>query len=345
MILYEFILRQILLHTTPYYSTPDIPIMSHPSRYQEVMAIAFRLKSDPIARSAHLRKSRACTKSHSHPHEECGWAHSVTDFSPPVCFYQEFCRNNGCAMFHPGVNGVISPHAVNEYIKKNNITFLSASSLSSTSPSSPSSSPSPSSPSPNRPHRNVRTLPNGAFTRFCNNVSDGNPCTRSHGTCTFSHGLDQLALPEDDEKFPIHSCECCAEYRNNSTRRYNLHHYCRTRLALAQELGYDVKPWMLRNHLLNIADYVKMTNDQKALIDEIRAEEELINDQNVEEVCDVLEKMGLAESICTDFAENSMNFAMEQERLDGDGDYDDDDFRVIINPIHPEKLSISLSDL
>ena len=88
-----------------------------------------------------------------------------------------------------------------------------------------------------------------------------------------------------------------------------------------------------------------MTNDQKALIDEIRAEEELINDQNVEEVCDVLEKMGLAESICRDFDENSMNFAMEQERLDGDGDYDDDDFRVIINPIHPEKLIISLSDL
>lgn len=309
--------------------------MSHPSRYQEVMAIAFRLKSDPIARSAHLRKSRACTKSHSHPHEDCGWAHSVADFIPPVCFYQEFCRNNGCTMFHPGVNGVVSTEAVNEYIKKNNITFIHSQSVSS--PPSPSSS-SHSSP------RRIRTLPNGAFTRFCNNVSEGNPCTRSHGTCTFSHGLDQLALPEDDEKFPIHSCECCAEYRNNPTRRYNLNHYCKARLGLAQELGYDVKPWMLRNHLLNIADYVKMTNEQKALIDEIRAEEELINDQNSEEVCDVLEKMGLVEPIYTDFAENSMNFAMEQERLDGDYD-DDDNFRVIINPTYPEKMSISVTDL
>jgi len=54
--------------------------------------------------------------------------------------------------------------------------------------------------------------------------------------------------------------------------------------------------------------------------------------------------MGLAETIITDFAENSMNFAMEQERLDGDYD-DDDDFRVIINPIHPEKMSMGLSDL
>lgn len=309
--------------------------MYNSSRYQEVMANAFRLKSDPTARSAHLRKSKPCSISIPHDEIGCGFAHSADDYQPPVCFFDEFCRgqNTGqCSMFH----GVKTPETKKNYIAKNNITFLSR---SITSPQiSPNSSPSSSRPT-TPPRRSFRVLPHGAFTRFCNSVSDTTTCQRSHGMCTFAHGIDQLALPEDDEKFPIHSCECCAEYRNNSTRR-DLNHYCKARLALAQELGYDVKPWMLRNHLLNIADYVKMANEQHLLIDEIRSED----DQNIEEVCDTLEKMGLVEALGMDFAENSTSFAMEQERLDGDYD-DDDEFRVIINPLHPEKLSVSLSEL
>jgi len=316
---------------------------SYNPRYQEVMANAFRLKSDPVARSAHLRKSKPCSNTNIHDENDCGFAHSVEDYRPPICFFDEFChgqKNGQCSMFH----GVLTSDTKKNYITKNNITFLSHPSRSIT-PAQNSTHSSPSSSRPaTPPRRSGRVMPHGAFTRFCNGVSDTTTCQRAHGTCTFAHGIDQLSLPEDDEKYPIHSCECCTDYRNNVRRAYDKNHYCKARLALAQELGYDVKPFMLRNHLLNIADYVKMSNEQKELIDEIRAEEELINDENVEEVCDVLEKMGLAETIITDFAENSMNFAMEQERLDGDYD-DDDDFRVIINPIHPEKMSMGLSDL
>ena len=301
---------------------------SYNPRQQQVMANAFRLKSDPTARSAHLRKSKPCTNSLPHDEVTCGFAHSEKDYRPPVCFFEEFChghQNGQCSMFH----GEVTPDTKKEYLTKNNITFQQ----SITTP----------------PVRSARPLPNGAFTRFCNGVSETTQCERAQGTCTFAHGIGQLALPDDDPKYPIHTCDCCADYRNGLTRKYDPNHYCKVRLAFAQELGYDVKPWMLRNHLLNISAYAKMTAEQKQMIDDIRAEEELLNDPNLDEVCEELEKMGLAEEPISSDA--FVEFMMEQERIHGeDDDYlaedeEVEDVEVIIHPTDSSSTIVRLSEL
>jgi predicted house-cleaning noncanonical NTP pyrophosphatase (MazG superfamily) len=271
------------------------------------MENANRLKTDPAYRSEHLKKSKVCTNANCANAASCAFAHDLSDYRVPECFYAEFCSNNNCTMFHPGRT------TVDEYITRNNIVFREANPVASI-------------------HSRRRFIPPpGAFTRFCNLVEEGKPCSRE--TCTFAHGIDQLALTgvcvrvhDKDEKcelFHPDTCECCEEKRNGLTNDQN--HYCKARLAIAEEMGYTVPTIMRRNHLRNIESYVKMYEAQQKMIDELREEEELLQDENIEEVCDILEKMGLANSEDVDFAENAAEFFMEQERIN-DQDYDHDGY-------------------
>lgn len=147
-----------------------------PIRYRHVMENAARLKTELAHRSNHLRKTKVCMNAFPHDTEKCPFVHSIEEYRLPECFYAEFCKNNDCAMFHPGRNCTVE-----EYIKKNNIVF------------------------PKKEEKKEKTEKKvekkkaiGLYTRFCNLMTETTPCPR--GYCTFAHGLDQLNLPEESGK-------------------------------------------------------------------------------------------------------------------------------------------------
>jgi hypothetical protein len=195
-------------------------------RYSKVMKTAHLLQTDISYQKSHLRKTKVCANPEPHDHNMCDFAHSMKEYRIPECYYAEFCKNSKCGMYH------FNKMTPEEYIAKNNINFEKVQSNVKSVDN----------------HRIVKLQPSttSAFTRFCNQTSEGKPCTRK--TCTFAHGISQLALPVSNFQ-----CDCCTSMEKNLDEN----HYCKKRLSIATQMGYQIEPWMLKHHYNNIDFYVK----------------------------------------------------------------------------------------
>jgi hypothetical protein len=228
-------------------------------RKDEVMKKAQFLRSDKNAMSEHLRKSKVCTNILCKKTDDCGFAHSLSDFKAPVCIYEEFCESDTCTMFHP------HRQTVDEYITLHHISFGNDDNTSVSSQS----------------HSHARPYPDGAFTKMCNLMTADEPCPREW--CTYAHSIYELHLPEEmicydyhnekDEKcvkFHPNQCKCCLH--DEAGRRYDK--VCHELLQFVINLGYDIQPFMTRHPSDNRAIYVKIYEQTQAFIDEMRELEE-----------------------------------------------------------------------
>jgi hypothetical protein len=239
-----------------YISRTNVLFPQSNPRRDEVMANAQLLKNDKNAMSEHLRKSKVCTNVLCKKNDDCGFAHSIDDYKPPVCIYQEFCESESCMMFHP------HHQTIDEYMTIHKITFESSSSPCD--------------------HSCHRAYPDGAFTKMCNLMTADEPCPRDY--CTYAHSIYELRLPEEmvcydyhdekDEKclkFHPSQCKCCPH--DALGRRDG--QICHELLQFVISLGYTIEPWMTRHPSVNRLMYAKLYQTQQKLIDELRELEEM----------------------------------------------------------------------
>jgi hypothetical protein len=218
-------------------------------RVKEVIDHATFLKENKDAMSKHLHKSKVCTNLLCSNKEECDFAHSLDDFKPAVCLYQEFCENKECAMFHP------HRQTVEEYIASRNITFKTSIG-----------------------HQyQFKPYVAGAFTKMCSLMTNDTPCPREW--CTFAHSIYELHFSPDlvcyhyhpkteiCKKFHPNQCKCCPHDR---MKNYDV--VCQELLHFVVDLGYHIEPFMTRCSSKNRAMYVKLENEQKKLIEELMME-------------------------------------------------------------------------
>jgi hypothetical protein len=232
------------------------------TRRDEVMAHALLLKSDRAAMNEHLRKSKPCTNSLCIK-SECGFAHSIEEFRPPVCIYQEFCEASACTMYHP------HRQTIDQYIALYNISFAQPVIEPAAAASSSSSS--------SRYH--VHDYPQGAFTKMCCLMTADTPCPRQW--CSYAHSIYELHFSDEivcydyheNEgeclKFHPNQCKCCS---HDFGRQPN--QLCTELLHFVTSIGYNIEPFMTRHPTENRLMYVKIEQAQQKFIEEMKALEE-----------------------------------------------------------------------
>jgi hypothetical protein len=80
------------------------------NRMNEVFEKARVISNNPALLSKHMEKSKFCRYAPC-KNGSCQFAHSMEEFKPPRCLYEEFCNTKNCQMFHPS-------ETIQEYMKR-----------------------------------------------------------------------------------------------------------------------------------------------------------------------------------------------------------------------------------
>lgn len=275
--------------------------MTHEIRsYEEIMKNAELLRSDPVLRAAHFKRTKPCTNMKCKDMEKCQFAHHLDEYRLPECFYSIFCKNTNCEMYHK------DRITKEEYMKKYSIVFRSKNIFENEGE-----------------NENVvekkQNEPSGAFTKLCNLMTSTSPCPRKN--CFFAHSIESLRLPTCHERGcyckKFHSyCSCCPH-----DCRFSKPSYCKEKAAYASKMGHRIEPFMLNDDSSNILLLLNEKLNQLQLIDDIRKEEEMgteafekmkESEKDIEEINQYIEKQQKQED---EFEKHQLEFLLEQERL------------------------------
>jgi len=89
-------------------------------RVQYILSNANLIKNNPDLLKKHMWKTKPCTFGFDCKREpsQCGGAHFIEEYRPPMCIYLEICQNPSCDKFHP------NRCSLEDYIKRNKIDTI-----------------------------------------------------------------------------------------------------------------------------------------------------------------------------------------------------------------------------
>lgn len=89
-------------------------------RVQDILSNANLIKNNPDLLKKHMWKTNPCSFGFDckRGHEKCGGSHFIEEYRPPMCLYEEICKNPSCDKFHP------NRCSLEVYIKRNKIDTI-----------------------------------------------------------------------------------------------------------------------------------------------------------------------------------------------------------------------------